>query len=592
MWIVASFTRDGAPATGLSPTVVVRDVDTSAVVISSASMSETGDGFYSYDFSAYNPLRDYAVVCDSVTLSGVERYSYASSGEYNEVLDSIDATMGVVDLRSLLLRKIHTNRLELMDGDTDNWVLYDDDETTPLLTFDVSDKDGNVIVQCPNTPAIRSGAEGTISGSYTPDIYMRKAVYDPDDDGCVVCAENVSDGIYTSTASGVAYAVDNSHLPCILGTKCINESAIGDQLVVKYDAATDRLVYGLPGISGTASGIISHNWLLELDGDDHLQYVPRTGIRGFTSTVSGVDPTEDYHLTTRQYVDDQIAVLSGATDEHSELQGLAGDDHIFYVPTDGSRGFTNTVSGIFPIQPSDLVTKAYIDQLVGDVKQGVVSLSNGDTDTSVVFAAPFVDDSYAIIVHVENSVDDLYSQYMYSMVDTTASGFTIEYSDFIDTDNYKLHWYAVRAGGVAGQVVNHSGLNQLDEDDHTQYIRVDGFRAFTSTIAGVDPTEDTHLVTRGYLTTQLSGAIISGVGVTDHGALTGLTDDDHTQYSMVDGTRAFTSTVGGITPVADTDLTTKAYVDANAGASNLDGGVADTNYGGTTSLDGGDATSF
>ncbi len=45
--------------------------------------------------------------------------------------------------------------------------------------------------------------------------------------------------------------------------------------------------------------------------------------------------------------------------------------------------------------------------------------------------------------------------------------------------------------------------------------------------------------------------IISGTGaggVTDHGALTGLTpDDDHTQYSLVAGTRAF-SGVGGVTP--------------------------------------------
>jgi hypothetical protein len=33
-------------------------------------------------------------------------------------------------------------------------------------------------------------------------------------------------------------------------------------------------------------------------------------------------------------------------------------------------------------------------------------------------------------------------------------------------------------------------------------------------------------------------------------------------YSLIDGTRAFTGTVGGVTPVADADLATKAYVDA------------------------------
>ena len=60
----------------------------------------------------------------------------------------------------------------------------------------------------------------------------------------------------------------------------------------------------------------------------------------------------------------------------------------------------------------------------------------------------------------------------------------------------------------------------------------------------------------------ISGVPVStGTGVVDHGGLTGLSDDDHPQYSLVDGTRAFTGTVGGITPVATTDLTTKAYVD-------------------------------
>lgn len=61
----------------------------------------------------------------------------------------------------------------------------------------------------------------------------------------------------------------------------------------------------------------------------------------------------------------------------------------------------------------------------------------------------------------------------------------------------------------------------------------------------------------------VSGLPVStGGGVTDHGDLTGLGDDDHTQYSLVDGTRAFTGTVGGITPVSASDLATKGYVDS------------------------------
>ncbi len=50
-------------------------------------------------------------------------------------------------------------------------------------------------------------------------------------------------------------------------------------------------------------------------------------------------------------------------------------------------------------------------------------------------------------------------------------------------------------------------------------------------------------------------------GTTVHRELTGLTIDDHTQYSLVDGSRAFIDTIGGITPLEESDLTTKEYVD-------------------------------
>lgn len=55
-----------------------------------------------------------------------------------------------------LIQKILRNRLELADGSTTNWVLYDDDNTTPLLTWDVSDKTGAAITQPVGAPSRRT----------------------------------------------------------------------------------------------------------------------------------------------------------------------------------------------------------------------------------------------------------------------------------------------------------------------------------------------------------------------------------------------------------------------------------------------------
>jgi hypothetical protein len=71
-------------------------------------------------------------------------------------------------------------------------------------------------------------------------------------------------------------------------------------------------------------------------------------------------------------------------------------------------------------------------------------------------------------------------------------------------------------------------------------------------------------------------------GAIDHSGLSGLLDDDHTQYILVDGSRAFTGnqSAGGFlitnlpAPVAANDAVRKAYVDAVAVGLRVHGNVA------------------
>lgn len=61
---------------------------------------------------------------------------------------------------------------------------------------------------------------------------------------------------------------------------------------------------------------------------------------------------------------------------------------------------------------------------------------------------------------------------------------------------------------------------------------------------------------------KLSASAPASTPAADHGSLTGLTGDDHTQYILINGTRGFTDTISGITPTNNSHLTTKQYVDA------------------------------
>lgn len=87
-----------------------------------------------------------------------------------------------------------------------------------------------------------------------------------------------------------------------------------------------------------------HGSLSGLGDDDHLQYIPTDGSRGFTDTVSGVEPTQDNELTTKKYVDDEVATLSGTIISNTPF--IEGGDVYFY---DSTRS-KNLGTALLPIE--------------------------------------------------------------------------------------------------------------------------------------------------------------------------------------------------------------------------------------------------
>lgn len=105
---------------------------------------------------------------------------------------------------------------------------------------------------------------------------------------------------------------------------------------------------------------------------------------------------------------------------------------------------------------------------------------------------------------------------------------------------------------------DHGTLAGLGDDDHVIYPLCDGSRGFSAPVGGSSPIISQHLATKQYVDDAI---VISGAVPADHGLLLGLIDDDHPQYTLASGARAFLGAVAGIDPTLSNQLATKNYVD-------------------------------
>ena len=197
------------------------------------------------------------------------------------------------------------------------------------------------------------------------------------------------------------------------------------------------------------------------DNDDCSLWHDGVGMRA-SCTISGVDPTEPYHLTTVQY----FTTTSGLI-PHSNLSGLDQDDHPQYILADGSRDFTGIVN--YDSHPT----------------------FTNDTD---IVDKKYVDDQ---ITTLSGSMDEFIE-----LIDTP-SAYTGAGNYFVTVKDDETGLEFTSASGI-GSLIDHGSLQGLADDDHPQYILVDGSRGFTATVSGVHPTQDNDLATKWYVDSQVA----------------------------------------------------------------------------------------
>jgi len=125
MLVTAFFQNEGVPASGLTPSITITDLDTVTAVVSAATMVEVGSGIYKYDFTAFDQTGRYFAICDGgATLLDPDRYATADSfnaGEIKQILEDTNEIQGDVNLVLADTDEIQTDlanggRLDLLVG--------------------------------------------------------------------------------------------------------------------------------------------------------------------------------------------------------------------------------------------------------------------------------------------------------------------------------------------------------------------------------------------------------------------------------------------------------------------------------------------
>lgn len=140
---------------------------------------------------------------------------------------------------------------------------------------------------------------------------------------------------------------------------------------------------------------------------------------GYVSGFSGLIAGEIYYLSD---INDGELTLTEPTLENHVSKPL-------FFAVSSSEGFFHNYRGNV-IAPTIL-------------QSGTENLCIGDESVHVNFYSSFSGTDYSITISLSNSVDNYPSQYTYIVKNKLSSGFDVVFSSKMDSDNYKLEWFAI-----------------------------------------------------------------------------------------------------------------------------------------------------
>ena len=301
-----------------------------------------------------------------------------------------------------------------------------------------------------------------------------------------------------------------------------------------------------------------------------------------------------------------ITVQLGTTD-HGSLDGLGDDDHSIYLLLDGDLARNAVTGGVDFSSASGLILPTGTDQTGLSATEGNIMWDTDDDTLYLYDGSQWVNVGAAIASGVlDHGIltgldDDDHPQYHDGSLAYTGNldmgGNAITNVGNVDGVDISAFYSSYLAHGP--HYTDHDQLAGLGDDDHSQYLLLSGDAARNAVTGAIDMSggDELRIPQAASIETTLVGhegaiawdtddeifyvhdgtnwvgiAPASGI-VTEHGLLTGLTDDDHPQYTAWEQDE----TVSGVWTFA-TDTNEPAFVitpDTSAPSTKLaDGAIA------------------
>ena len=394
----------------------------------------------------------------------------------------------------------------------------------------------------------------------------------------VIAAENISkgDAVYATTTTesgnriyvGLANAGDSTRMPAIgIAESDINAGGNGKIITFGRADGVNTTLDGTAAVGDTLYVGTTNGELAANKPDQPTELIQNVGIVTDAGTngrikVTGVGRANDIPVNVDVVGSATIGTNNVFTQTDAQLDGTTADHLVI----------TNASNKISSVASSTLFDQGIVDKNIattpiprGDLQDTYVIIVNGKTGTSITLNADDIGDA---TTNNKFATQTQLNKVNHLSVTAAVDLNNIEPGDLNGTTVGSNKIVAVDSAGsgfVQGEIHNLADVSQGETDGWPNgcILQYDdeansGSGAFVSaTIPGIDATD--------------SGSVSIKI---DHGAgLSGLGDDDHTQYVLADGTRAITgdlSTVGvsatsgsvATTPTAANHIANKSYVDS------------------------------